>query len=203
MRISKQRIEAFSDGVIAIIVTIMVLDIPVPSTFAVEDILELLKSIFIFFVSFFIVASQWNKHGYIFDCADEITNTIVWRNLLFLFLLSLLPIFTKWIIEYPDEVVPVVGYDIIFVLVTISFHLLWNSIIGSNKELYNKMKNNRKESKFAWLNFLIMPLVIIVLIIVSLHFPRISMLFFIGIPLITSLLNIIFEGIHNDNRRWK
>ena len=116
MDISKNRLEAFSDGVIAIIITIMVLDIPMPKSFTFNGIKTVLTSFFIYFISFIVVGSQWFKHNYLFSICNKISIKVVWRNILYLFFLSLMPYFTRLIIEYPKQVVPAIGYDIVFLL---------------------------------------------------------------------------------------
>lgn len=85
---SKNRLETFSDGVIAIIITIMVLNIPLPDTFGFPEIAGLLRSILIFFVSFCIVGYFWSSHHFMLEQIPEVSNTLVWRNLLFLFFLG-------------------------------------------------------------------------------------------------------------------
>ena len=72
MDISKNRLEAFSDGVIAIIITIMVLDIPMPKSFTFNGIKTVLTSFFIYFISFIVVGSQWFKHNYLFSIYNKI-----------------------------------------------------------------------------------------------------------------------------------
>ena len=88
MDISKNRLEAFSDGVIAIIITIMVLDIPMPKSFTFNGIKTVLTSFFIYFISFIVVGSQWFKHNYLFSICNKISIKVVWRNILYLFFLN-------------------------------------------------------------------------------------------------------------------
>ena len=77
MDISKNRLEAFSDGVIAIIITIMVLDIPMPKSFTFNGIKTVLTSFFIYFISFIVVGSQWFKHNYLFSICNKISIKVV------------------------------------------------------------------------------------------------------------------------------
>lgn len=74
MAYSKERFDFFSDGVTAIIITIMVLEIPLSSTFNFEDIITLLESIIIFFASFIIVGSFWNKHNFLFNSLEVLNS---------------------------------------------------------------------------------------------------------------------------------
>ncbi|MCL2884383.1 MAG: TMEM175 family protein [Oscillospiraceae bacterium] len=85
MQLTKHRLESFSDGVIAIIITIMVLSIPLPPSFAAGDILKFLLSIFIYLVSFIVVGSFWNSHHRVFLMVEQPTARISAYNLLYLF----------------------------------------------------------------------------------------------------------------------
>lgn len=201
IKFSKDRLEAFSDGVIAIIITIMVLNIPLPDKFGFNDIIKLLGSILVFFVSFFVVGSQWSKHHHLFDNIKEVSNKIVWRNLLFLFFLSLIPIFTKWVMQNPDEVVPAIGYDIVYLFVNISYLMIWHSMIHENgyEERRKEMENLQPAGKSPWIRFVIMVVIIAAIIVLSFFYPRISQIIFIGIPVVSSLFNLIYD--YQDNRK--
>jgi uncharacterized membrane protein len=200
MKISKHRVESFSDGVIAIIITIMVLNIPLPKEFTINELIGFLNSIFVFFVSFIVVGSQWNKQRHLFENIYEVTNKIIWRNMLFLFFLSLMPIFTKWVIENLDQVIPAIGYDIVFLLVNISYQFIWNGIINENAELKRDMEALKSEGKFFWLRFILMLIVIAAIIVLSIFNPRISLICFIVFPVILSLFNLIYENNKNYGR---
>ncbi|MDF2942197.1 MAG: Integral rane protein [Herbinix sp.] len=195
-KFSKSRLETFSDGVMAIIITIMVLDIPLPEIFGFKEIMRLLSSILIFFVSFFIVGSHWNKHHNLFDIIHDVSNKIIWRNFLFLFFLSLIPIFTKWVMQNPDEIVPIIGYDLLYLLVNISYKFIWSGIIHEkgNEDIKNEIDQMKADGKFSVLHFTIMIAFLIVIIIVLFSFPRISLILFIGFPVGSSLLNLLFEN---------
>lgn len=203
IKLSENRLEAFSDGVIAIIITIMVLNIPLPNTFGFNEIMGLLASIFVFFVSFFVVGSQWNKHHHLFDDIKEVSSKIIWRNFLYLFFLSLMPIFTKWVMQNPDEVVPAIGYDIVFFLVNISFQFMRNCVIkeNDNDEMKKKIEKWKAEIKFPWLHVVIIVVAMVAIIVLSFFYPRISLIFFIALPVISSLFNLISENDSNDRRR--
>ena len=194
-KFSKSRLEAFSDGVIAIIITIMVLNIPLPETFGLSEILGLLRSILIFFVSFFIVGSHWNNHHILFERVEKITSKVVWRNLLFLFCLSLMPIFAKWVMENPDASTPAIGYVVIFVLVSASYQLIWSSIIASDEGEHAKeiLKLTQRGTRYWWWRWGSMIFFSGALIALSYFFPRFSLIFLIGLPVTLSLFNLVTE----------
>ncbi|WMJ87136.1 TMEM175 family protein [Anaerocolumna sp. MB42-C2] len=202
LKLSKDRLETFSDGVIAIIITIMVLDIPLPDKFNFDDIMRLLASILIFFVSFFVVGAQWCKHHQLFINMKEVTNRIMWRNLLFLFFLSLIPIFAKWVMLNPGQVAPAIGYDIVFLLVNSSYLFIWHSIIHDNgdEERYKAVRELKTARRDPWLRFAMMAGIIALIIILSFFYPTISLIMFIGLPVVTSLFNLIFDDSKTNKK---
>ena len=190
MIFSKSRLETFSDGVIAIVITIMVLNIPLPDTFGLPEIIGLLKSILIFFVSFCIVGYFWSSHHFMLQQISEVSNTLVWRNLLFLFFLALIPIFTKWVMLHSSEVVPAIGYDIVFLLATAS--MFW---IGSSTSVIKKRREEFRTlgGGSLLLRWLFLFAVVCAIIVLSFFFPRVSLVFFIGFPVVFSVFNLVFE----------
>jgi uncharacterized membrane protein len=194
MKFTKGRVDQFSDGVIAIIVTIMVLYIPLPKTFKFDQIITLLASVLVYFISFFVVGFFWHQHYRLFYNIDEIPSKVSWRNFLFLFSLSLMPIFTKWVIENFGEVIPAVGYVIVYIFVNMSYHFLFSSILSDDEK--KKFKGTRK---FAWLHNVIWVMVTSGTIIFSFFYPMVASVLLIGLPLIFSLTNLWGE----DERRLK
>ena len=196
MIFSKNRLETFSDGVIAIIITIMVLNIPLPDAFGFPEIAGLLRSILIFFVSFCIVGYFWSSHHFMLEQISEVSNTLVWRNLLFLFFLALIPIFTEWVMLHSSEVVPAIGYDIVFLLATAS--MFW---IGSSTAVYKKRREEFEALGSGSLlrRWLVLFGIVCAIIVLSFFFPRVSLVFFIGFPVVFSIFNLVFERTR-DNR---
>jgi len=95
----KNRLEAFSDGVIAIIITIMVLELKVPEHHSAElaDLKELIPVFFSYVLSFIYVGIYWNNHHHLFHSTTRVTGGILWANLHLLFWLSLFPFATAWV----------------------------------------------------------------------------------------------------------
>lgn len=203
MRLSKNRLEAFSDGVIAIIITIMVLEIPLPESFEFNNIMKLLFSILVYFVSFFIVGMQWNNHRHIFDTIEEVSNKVLYRNLLFLFFLSLMPLFTKWVIENPDRVAPAIGYNIVFLMVNFSYQFIRMEIIKDiiDKKYKKEVEELKAEGKFGWLRFIIFIVLIAGIVAISVFYPRVSLILFMALPVGASMFNLIFEHDHEKIKR--
>lgn len=192
---SKERFDAFSDGVIAIIITIMALEIPLTNTFKFDDVITLLQSITIFFASFIIVGSFWSKHNFLLNSLKTVSSHIIWRNHLFLFFLALIPVFTKWVLENPNELIPVLSYDILFLFVNFSFILLARSVInkGTLKDLHIKDNEEKHENEKSVFHLIVMIFIVLFLVIIAILIPEISIILFIGFPIVISLLNLIGE----------
>ena len=193
MRIEKNRIEAFSDGVMAIIVTIMMLNIPLPGSYSRESLTAFLFNIAVFFVSFIVVGAQWVKHLQLFTMCRDISEKVLWRNLLHLFFLSLMPLFTKWIMENPGRVLPAIAYDVLFAAVFLTFHLLHNAVLLDNKrvdEFRRRLQNQNLRRHFSWIAFSLFFLFVIAVVAVSFFVPAVSIVFFVALPVISSLFNL-------------
>ncbi|MEO6190327.1 MAG: TMEM175 family protein [Saprospiraceae bacterium] len=125
---NKNRIEAFSDGVMAIIITIMVLEIKTPESIESYAIQHLVSCIFSYFLSFAFIGIYWNNHHHLFHLAKGINATIMWSNLNLLFWLSLVPFATKWMSETDFIPVTVVSYAILLFICGLSYNILVFSI---------------------------------------------------------------------------
>src|SRR5512133_130017 len=104
------RLEAFSDGVIAIIITIMVLEMKVPHGDRVEDLVPLVPVFLSYVLSFVFVGIYWNNHHHMLHMADRISGGILWANLHLLFWLSLIPFVTGWMGENHFASLPTAAY---------------------------------------------------------------------------------------------
>jgi len=109
----KGRLEAFSDGVIAIVITIMVLEIKVPHEASVEALYKLAPVFFSYVMSFVYIGIYWNNHHHLFQSVHKINGSVLWANLLLLFFLSLIPFASGWMGENHFQNVPVGLYGII------------------------------------------------------------------------------------------
>jgi uncharacterized membrane protein len=103
---TKGRLEAFSDGVIAIIITIMVLELHPPATGRPDDLRELLPDFLVYLLSFVFLGIYWNNHHHMLHAATRVTGGVLWANLHLLFWLSLVPFVTAWMQHHPSEPVP-------------------------------------------------------------------------------------------------
>ena len=120
----KNRLEAFSDGVLAIIITIMVLELKVPAGQGLGDLLPLLPVLLSYVLSFTYVAIYWNNHHHLLQPVFKVTRPIMWGNLHLLFWLSLLPFATAWMGANHLAIVPSVLYGIVLLMAAVSYHWL-------------------------------------------------------------------------------
>jgi len=126
---NKNRLEAFSDGVLAIIITIMVLEIKVPHGEQLADLLPLWPVFLSYVLSFINVGIYWNNHHHLLHAAHKVNGGVLWANLLLLFWLSLMPFATAWMGENHFATMPVVVYALDLCMCALSYVLLQAQII--------------------------------------------------------------------------
>jgi uncharacterized membrane protein len=127
---NKNRLEAFSDGVLAIIITIMVLELHVPEEPTWEGVAGILPTLFSYLLSFVYVGIYWNNHHHMIHLASRVNGGILWANLHLLFWLSLFPFTTRWMDESGFMQVPVLLYGINLLLAAIAFFILERRLIA-------------------------------------------------------------------------
>lgn len=137
---NKGRLEAFSDGVIAILITIMVLELKIPH----GDNLDALRPLFPVFVtyilSFIYLGIYWNNHHHLLQATTHINGKIMWANLHLLFWLSLVPFVTGWMGENHFAMLPTAVYGIVLLASAIAYYILQNAIIKGHED-NAKLKN--------------------------------------------------------------
>ncbi len=124
------RIEAFSDGVIAIIITIMVLELKVPESEDFGALKPLLPLFCNYVLSFIYVGIYWNNHHHLFHSAKHVTGVMMWANLHLLFWLSLIPFATAWVGENHLARVPAAVYGFVLLMAAIAYFILQRTIIA-------------------------------------------------------------------------
>ena len=125
----KGRLEAFSDAVIAIIITIMVLELKVPRGDSLQELVPLLPVFLSYVLSFVYVAIYWNNHHHMLHACTTVTGTILWANLHLLFWLSLFPFATGWMGENHFAAVPTALYGVVLLMAAIAYYVLQQAII--------------------------------------------------------------------------
>ena len=128
----KQRLEAFTDGVLAIVLTIMVLELKVPAGSDFASLVAGLPVFLAYALSFVNVAIFWNNHHHMLHVTDCINGTVLWANLFLLFWMSLVPFVIRWMDETHFAATPTAAYGVILAMASIAYLLLERSIIACN-----------------------------------------------------------------------
>ena len=128
----KTRLEAFSDGVLAIIITIMVLELRVPHTDSIAGLTPLLPVFLAYVLSFLYVAIYWNNHHHLMHTAQHVSASILWANMHLLFWLSLIPFATAWMGENHFTETPTALYGFVLMMAGFAYWLLSKAIIRSH-----------------------------------------------------------------------
>jgi uncharacterized membrane protein len=124
------RLEAFSDGVLAIIITIMVLELKVPHAVELSALKPVLPVLSSYVLSFIYLGIYWNNHHHLFQATEEVSGGILWANLYLLFWLSLFPFTTAWMGENQLAAIPTAVYGFVLLMAAIAYYLLERVIIA-------------------------------------------------------------------------
>lgn len=127
---STQRLEAFSDAVLAIIITIMVLELRIPHSAEWSALRPLTPTFLIYALSFLFLAIYWNNHHHMMHVVSKVNGKILWANMHLLFWLSLVPFVTGWMGENHFEPVPTAAYGFVLLMSAVSWYILRKSIIS-------------------------------------------------------------------------
>jgi uncharacterized membrane protein len=151
---SKGRLEAFSDGVVAIIITIMVLELKAPPDAELAALRPLIPIILSYVLSFVFVGIYWNNHHHLLQTARHVNGKVLWANLHLLFWLSLIPFVTSWLGATSFAAWPAAAYGLVLLLAAIAYNLLTRVLInlhGKDSTLAAAVGSDRK----GWLSLLL------------------------------------------------
>jgi uncharacterized membrane protein len=126
---SKARLEAFSDGVIAILITIMVIELETPEGADWAALGALVPILLSYLLSFVYLGIYWNNHHHMLHAADRVNGKVLWANLHLLFWLSLVPFITAWVGHHHTAAVPVALYGVVMLLAAVSYSILQTTLI--------------------------------------------------------------------------
>jgi len=144
---NKSRLEAFSDGVIAILITIMVLDLKIPSGADLAALKPVLPVFLTYVLSFVFLGIYWNNHHHMLHAAARINGRVLWANLHLLFWLSLIPFVTGWMGENRFEPVPTALYGAVLLMAALAYTILLRCLIqaeGAGSQLAQAVGNDSK-----------------------------------------------------------
>jgi uncharacterized membrane protein len=143
----KGRLEAFSDGVLAIIITIMVLELKVPHGDSFDDILPLAPKFLSYVLSFIYVAIYWNNHHHMFQLVKQVRGPVLWANTHLLFWLSLIPFVTAWSGENHFASTPIALYGAVLFMCSIAYYILAQVLVhthGKDSEIARAIRTDIK-----------------------------------------------------------
>jgi uncharacterized membrane protein len=175
----KGRLEAFSDGVLAIIITIMVLELKVPHGESMHDLLPLLPVFLSYVLSFVYVGIYWNNHHHMLHASTTVTGAMLWANLHLLFWLSLFPFATGWMGENHSAMAPTALYGAVLLMAAIAYYLLEQAIIRAQgpDSILKKAVGRDLKGKLS-------PVLYVVAIVATLVSPWIAEAVFVAVALI-------------------
>ncbi|MFZ2275688.1 MAG: TMEM175 family protein [Candidatus Nanogingivalis sp.] len=192
--ISIDRLESLADGFIAIIITLMVLEVPVPSSMNNSaQIMELLHALVIYFASFVIVGLQWTRHHRVLEKVQKVTNSFIWKNLLFLFSLSLIPLFMKWMIKNPNATIPALSYAIVYFVTEFCIRWVLLSSKGHKAGLFHRFEGGKAVRKKHLLRLIFNLGAIVAVIAISFWSPQLEIFFLIFLPVLLALSNVFAD----------
>jgi uncharacterized membrane protein len=127
-----ERLEAFSDGVMAVIITIMALGLEVPKRMTWKAVADELPSLLVYVLSFTMIGIYWNNHHHLLRATERISGAVMWANLHLLFWLSLIPVTTKWVGQQHQAHLPACVYRIVLLASAVAYGILVRTIIRTN-----------------------------------------------------------------------
>lgn len=146
----KGRLEAFSDGVIAIIITIMVLELKVPHGAALNDLQALIPVFVSYALSFIYVGIYWNNHHHLFQAVEKVSGAVLWSNLHLLFWLSLVPFGSAWMGENHFAPMPVTLYGVILLMCGVAYYILSRNLIALHGQKSKLARAIGGDAKGIW-----------------------------------------------------
>lgn len=187
---SKGRMEAFSDGVLAIIITIMVLKLDVPQSMDLAALTSRFPILVTYVMSFTYVGIYWANHHHLIAATHAVNGKMLWANLHWLFWMSLIPFGTEWIGAHPQAPIPVCTYGVILWFCSLSYFLLQATVIwlnGKDSAIAQSIGRDRK-GKLSTLAYTIAPLC-------AFWVPWVSYLIYIGTALAWVIPDLRLENI--------
>ena len=158
---NSNRLEAFSDGVLAIIITIMVLEMKAPEEASFEALASIIPVFVSYLMSFIYLGIYWNNHHHLLQVVKKVNGGILWANLYLLFWLSLIPFVTSWIGESQPEAIPVALYGAVLLMSSIAYRILEVTLLRhdkNNSSLRQAIHKGLKETISTIAYLLVLPL---------------------------------------------
>jgi uncharacterized membrane protein len=132
LELGTARVEAFSDGVIAVIITIMALELRAPEGASLDAVRQRLPGLLVYVLSFVIIGIYWNNHHHLLRAAERISGAAMWANLFLLFWLSLIPVLTEWLRDEYRHALPAAAYGAVAFAAGVAYAILVRALIRAN-----------------------------------------------------------------------
>jgi uncharacterized membrane protein len=132
IELGSERLEAFSDAVMAVIITILALELRPPRGVTLQAIRSVEASLFIYVLSFVFIAIYWNNHHHLLRATTRISGAVMWANMFLLFWLSLIPVVTEWLRAFPGKSLPAASFGVVALAAAFSYAMLVRAIIRAN-----------------------------------------------------------------------
>jgi uncharacterized membrane protein len=144
---NKGRLEAFTDAVIAIVMTILVLELPKIDGVKFENLWEVREPIVMYVVSFIMLSIYWNNHHHMFQLIKNVDGKVLWANNIFIFFLSLFPFTTNWMGEHIQALAPQVTFGVMIFLADAAYSFMIKQLYNANQDVENVQEvfNNYKK----------------------------------------------------------
>lgn len=158
---NKSRLEAFSDGLFAVVITIMVLELDAPSDVTLSSLVPLIPIFLSYVLSFIYGSIFWINHHHLLAATRRVSSGVLWANLNFLFWLSLIPFFTSWVDENHVSSIPVAAYGLSLFMVVVSYRILelvLFKIHDADALLVRILRPGRREKLSMWAFLVAIPL---------------------------------------------
>jgi TMEM175 potassium channel family protein len=194
--VSKGRLEAFSDGVLAIVITIMVLELTPPAGSSLDDLFALWPKFLSYSLSSAYLAIYWNNHHHLFQASRTVSGRVLWSNMLLLFTLSLVPFATAWMGEHSFAGTPVMVDNAVLILPAIAYYILVRALIaapGQSATLAAAIGNDFKGKISIVIYALALPF--------ALYLPAVAILVFIVVAAIWIVPDPRIERALEPSRR--
>jgi uncharacterized membrane protein len=178
---SKGRLEAFSDGVLAIILTIMVLELKIPEEGTLSALRPLLPKFLSYVLSFVYIGIYWNNHHHLWQASKEVNGSILWANLHLLFWLSLIPFVTGWMGEH-FSAIPVAFYGGVLWCAAMAYYIMVRALLahhGKHSLLASAIGNNKKEMASLYIYMAAIPLAFVAAWISALLYVVVAILWLV------------------------
>lgn len=153
--LSTSRLEAFSDGVLAIIITITVLELKIPHGDEFKDLTPLIPLVFAYLISFQMIGTYWNNHHHLLRLTKHVSTGIMWANLHLLFWLSLVPFTTGWFGENHGAKIPTALYAAVLLMSAIAYSILQYAVLQHSEKKHTILAelNKSKKGTFSLLSY--------------------------------------------------